>query len=96
MVDIDAVGLEDFFELIDECLSGCLDAQHIVDFVDVVGVGPPAVDLVVAETGPQVGAGCLEDYLLVVLLLEFGEVFLGLRLEDRLLGCFDGFKSLDA
>lgn len=95
MVDVDAVRFQDFFELVDEGLSGCLDAQNIVDFVNVVGVGPPAVDLVVAETGSQVGACCLENYLLVVFFPEFGEVFFGLRLVDSLLGRFYSFKSLD-
>lgn len=71
VVDVDAVRFEDFFELVDEGLSSCLDTQHVVDFVDIIGVGPSAVDLVVAETGSQVGACCLENYLLVVLLPKF-------------------------
>jgi hypothetical protein len=52
MVDVDGIRLQDFFEFIEEGLSCRLYSQHIVNFIDIVGVCATSVDLVVTETCP--------------------------------------------
>jgi hypothetical protein len=45
MVDVDTIWLDDFLELVDETLSGCLDTQHCINLNHIITVSLFAVDL---------------------------------------------------
>lgn len=61
MINVDAVGFEYFFDLINEALPSCLDAQYLVYFVEVVGGGFGAVDVLIAKAIKEIGAYCIEN-----------------------------------
>ena len=44
MIDINAVGFENIFELVDEGGSCSFDTENIIDFGDVIAVGFVGVD----------------------------------------------------
>lgn len=61
VVDVDSVGLDDLFELVDETLSRGLNTQHLVNFYHIVAICFPTVDLEVGKTLAQVRAVCLKN-----------------------------------
>ena len=49
MIDINAVGFENIFELVDEGGSCSFDTENIIDFRDVIAVGFVGVDFWMGE-----------------------------------------------
>ena len=83
VVHVNAVGLEDIFELVDEGGSRCFYAQNIEDLRDIVGVGFDGVYFWMREAGFQIGALGLEDNVLATLFFLFVELLFGTGSHDN-------------
>jgi hypothetical protein len=65
LVELDAVNVEHEPDLAEDSLAGGLDAELLLDLLDVVGEAAGVVDLGDAHNLLQVGTLCLQDELLL-------------------------------
>ncbi len=66
LVDVEALLLEDAGGLVDDGVSGGLDAEGLIGLVDVVGGGARGVDALDAEDGAEVAALGVDDVFIVL------------------------------
>ena len=82
VVDVDTIGFDDFFELVDERLSGGFDSKNVEGLGHIVGVGFDWIDEIMAETGSEIVALGFEDDVFVVLFVLFVDGLAWVDVED--------------
>jgi len=93
LVELDAVHVEHEPDLAEDSLAGGLDAEHLLDLLDVVGEAAGVIYLWDAHNLLQVGTLCLQDELLLGV---FDDPALFVFNEDLLLVHVDLLDALDA
>ena len=96
MVHVYAVRFKDVFELVDEGCPCRLDAQHIKNLGDIVGVGFDRIYFGMWEAGFQIGTLSFKYNVLATLFLLFVELLLGVGSHNNFLGSFNSFYTLDS
>jgi hypothetical protein len=96
VVYVDAIRLEDLFELVDEGRPSCLNSENVEYLSDIVGVSLDGIDLGMCEAGLEIGAfGLKHDKLKRFLLFLVDFVFVD-GIHNESFGCLDSFDSLDS
>ena len=96
IIDVDSVGFDNLFELVDETLTSCFDTQNVVDFDHVVRISFLTIDLEMRKTLFEIGSVSLKNNIFGVLFGLFINLLLLINIENNPLANLNSLYALDA